>query len=117
MFAHSAKIGEYLHARLQEFKDHPLVGEVRGKGLLAAIELVANKKTGKAFNSGAVGAFAVHSCQGYGLIVRAVAGSSLALCPPLIIDEQQVDEIIEKMRLALDETLVFVMKEQLLEAH
>jgi 4-aminobutyrate--pyruvate transaminase len=117
MFAHAAKIGEYLHARLQEFKDHPLVGEVRGKGLLAAIELVANKKTGKAFNSGAVGAFAVHSCQGYGLIVRAVAGSSLALCPPLIIDEQQVDEIIEKMRLALDETLVFVMKEQLLEAH
>jgi 4-aminobutyrate--pyruvate transaminase len=117
LFAHAAKIGEYLHKCLQTFNNHPLVGEVRGKGMLAAIELVANKRTGKAFSNGAVGAFAVLSCQGHGLIVRAVAGSSLALCPPLIISEQQVDEIIKKMGLALDETLVFVMKEQLLEAY
>jgi adenosylmethionine-8-amino-7-oxononanoate aminotransferase len=50
------------------------------------------------------------------LITRVVAGSSLALCPPLIINEQQVDEIIEKMRLALDEALAFAMKQRLLDA-
>jgi adenosylmethionine-8-amino-7-oxononanoate aminotransferase len=116
IFAHAAKIGEYLQTRLKEFTDHALVGEVRGKGMLAAVELVANKKTGKAFSDGAVGAFAVMRCQAHGLITRPVAGSSLALCPPLIINEQQVDEIIEKMSLALDETLEFVVKKKLLDA-
>jgi adenosylmethionine-8-amino-7-oxononanoate aminotransferase len=115
IFAHAAKMGKYLHTRLKEFTNHPLVGEVRGKGLLAAIELVANKQTGKAFSDGTVGAFAVGSCQSHGLIIRAVAGSSLALCPPLIINEQQVDEIIQKMSLALDETLMFAIKENLLD--
>lgn len=114
IFARAASTGAYLQSKLREFEGHPLVGEVRGKGLIAAIELVANKETAQAFEGGAVGAFAQKACQDNGLIVRAVAGSSVALCPPLIITEAQIDEIIEAIGIALDQTLDFVKKEGLL---
>lgn len=116
IFAKAASTGAYLQRRLREFEGHPLVGEVRGKGLLAAIELVANKETAQAFVGGAVGAFAQKACQDNGLIVRAVAGSSIALCPPLIITEAQIDEMIGAIGTALDQSLDYVRKEGLLAA-
>jgi len=105
IFKTAACTGDYLQRRLKAFSDHPLVGEVRGKGMIAALELVANKTTKAAFTDGSVGAEAVLACQHNGLIVRAVAGNSLALCPPLITTEAQVDEIMEKLGKALDSTL------------
>jgi len=51
-----------------------------------------------------------------GLIVRAVAGSSIAMCPPLIITETQIDEMIEKLGSALDKTLDYVRADNLLVA-
>jgi adenosylmethionine-8-amino-7-oxononanoate aminotransferase len=105
IFAKAASVGLYMQERLREFEDHALVGEVRGKGLIAAIELVANKKTAQAFDDGSVGAFAQQACQNNGLLVRTLAGSSIALCPPLIITESQVDEMIDAIGLALDATL------------
>ena len=114
IFERAASVGEYLQRRLREFEQHPLVGEVRGKGLLAAVELVANKRSGQAFESGMVGAFAQQVCQENGLIVRAVASSSIAFCPPLIITEQQIDEMIDIFDKSLNETLDFVVKGRLL---
>ncbi len=105
IFKTAACTGDYLQRQLKAFSDHPLVGEVRGKGMIAALELVANKTTKAAFTDGSVGAEAVLACQHNGLIVRAVAGNSLALCPPLITTEAQVDEIMEKLGKALDSTL------------
>ena len=105
IFKTAASTGDYLQRRLNVFSDHPLVGEVRGKGMIAALELVAKKTTKAAFIDGSVGAKAVLACQHNGLIVRAVAGNSLALCPPLITTEAQVDEIMEKLGKALDSTL------------
>lgn len=115
IFTHAAEIGDYMQKRLREFQDHPLVGEIRGKGMIAAVELVANKQSGEAFNGGAVGGFAMQACQNHGMITRAVAGSSLAFCPPLIIDRAQVDEMIEKFSLGLNDTLDFVTRENLLK--
>jgi 4-aminobutyrate--pyruvate transaminase len=92
------------------------VGEVRGRGMLVAAEMVADKTTGQAFEDGAVGAYAAQRCQQNGLIVRAVAGSSLALCPPLILTETQVDEIMEKLKVSLAETLDYVQQQGLLVA-
>lgn len=114
IFKKAASTGEYLQQRLQEFTDHPLVGEVRGKGLIAAAELVANKQTGRAFENGAIGSYAAQRAQENGLILRAVAGSSLALCPPLIISLEQVDEAIEILSVSLDETLEYANKEGLI---
>ena len=114
IFAKAASVGDYMQRRLREFDGHPLVGEIRGKGLIAAIELVANKESGQAFDGGVVGAHAQKACQDNGLIVRAVAGSSIAFCPPLIITEAHVDEIIHAVGKALDNTLDYVNKEGLL---
>ena len=114
LFARAAKTGAYMQARLREFSMHELVGEVRGKGLIGAIELVANKETGQAFDDGQVGAFAQRACQQEGLLLRVVSGSSVAFCPPLVIEEEQIDEMVEKFGRALSATFEFAKKEKLL---
>ncbi|MBQ0757981.1 MAG: aminotransferase class III-fold pyridoxal phosphate-dependent enzyme [Amphritea sp.] len=116
IFGHAATLGEYMQKRLHEFADHPLVGEVRGEGMIGAVEMVADKRTGASFEGGAVGTFAMQSCQKHGMITRSVAGNSLAFCPPLIVTEAQIDEMIEKLGKALDETLDFVTREGLIAA-
>jgi 4-aminobutyrate--pyruvate transaminase len=114
IFEKAAVTGEYLQAGLAKFKDHPLVGEIRGKGMIAAVELVANKATGEAFTDGSVGYFLTQACQDHGLIIRVVAGYSAAFCPPLIVTHAQIDEILEKFSKALDDTLVYVVQKDLL---
>ena len=114
IFASAAVTGEYLQQRLAEFSDHPLVGEVRGSGLIGALELVANKETAEPFVGGVVGGYAQKMAQDQGLLIRAVAGSSLGFCPPLIISNQQIDEMMDKVSLALQATLDYCHKEKLL---
>ena len=90
------------------------MGEIRGEGMIAAVELVANKATGQAFTEGSVGYFLTQACQDHGLIIRVVAGYSAAFCPPLIVTHAQIDEILEKFSKALDDTLAYVVQKDLL---
>ena len=115
LFTRAAKMGGHMQSRLQEYAGHELVGEVRGKGLIGAIELVANKETGRAFSDGQVGAFAQRACQDAGLLLRVVSGSCVAFCPPLIIEENQIDEMVEKFGTALAATLEYAKKENLIQ--
>ena len=108
LFERAAETGEYLQSRLAQLAGHSLIGEVRGKGLIAALELVADKESGKPFAGGETLNRAALRCQENGLIVRAVAGTSLAVCPPLIITREQIDELVEKLSRSLDETLAFI---------
>lgn len=101
LFTHAAEVGGYMQERLGEFIDHPLVGEVRGKGLIGAVELVADKSNRVPFPDGRAGAIAMQCCKEHGLLIRAVAGNSVAFCPPLIITREQVDEMIELFDRAL----------------
>ena len=110
IFAHAAEMGQYLQAELQRLTAHPLVGEIRGKGLIAAVELVANKDSGQAFTDATVGNFAMQACQQLGMIVRTIAGSSIALCPPLIITKAQIDEIVFTLEKAIDASYIFASK-------
>jgi adenosylmethionine-8-amino-7-oxononanoate aminotransferase len=87
---------------------------VRGSGLIGALELVANKETGEPFVGGAVGGYAQKVAQENGLLIRAVAGSSLGFCPPLIITAEQIDEMMAAVAIALDVTLDHCRKENLL---
>lgn len=103
LFARAARLGEYMQARLGELVDHPLVGEARGRGLLGAIELVGDKQTGAIVPG--LAAHAQRAALEQGLILRAVAGSALAFCPPLVITRAQIDEMIAKTTAALDQTL------------
>ena len=114
LFARAADTGRYLQQQLQRFADHPLVGEVRGVGMIAALELVANRTTREAFSGNAMGGYCALRAQAHGLIVRAMGGNSIALCPPLVITRSQVDELVSKLGSALDDTLQHAQAEGLL---
>ena len=103
LYRNAAEMGAYLQSRLGELRDHEAVGEVRGAGLIAAVELVEDK----ASKAPAVDMAkrATNLCQHNGLIVRNVAGNALALCPPLIITREQVDEIVDKLKLSIDQAV------------
>lgn len=114
IFDHAAEVGKYFTAQLNKFADHPLVGEVSAMGMIGAVELVANKDTKQPFEGMSVGAFCVKAAENHGLIARPLGGNRVALCPPLIIGNEHVDEIMTIMSKALDETLDHVTKSGLL---
>jgi 4-aminobutyrate--pyruvate transaminase len=96
--------GAVLQRRLRELADHPLVGEVRGVGLIAAVELVADKASRAPFDpAGKAGALAVRQAQDNGLILRGIQ-DSVAFCPPLIITEAQVETLADRFAQSLEET-------------
>jgi putrescine aminotransferase len=94
----------YLQKRLRELNDHPLVGEVRGIGLLAAIELVPEKPKRSFFARDMdVGTHCRNHCFENGLVMRAIR-DTMVLSPPLIVTEKEVDEMIAKAKEAIDQT-------------
>jgi putrescine aminotransferase len=99
------KIGPYFQRRLQEtFADHPLVGEVRGIGMLGALELVADKKERRHFaNPGHVGTIARDFCFKNGLIMRAIR-DTMVLAPPLVITEEEIERLLKKAKLCIELT-------------
>lgn len=113
LFDHAAAIGAYMAQGLAKFSDHPLVGEVSTIGLLGALELVADKATKQPFEGMKVGQYCAKAAENNGLIIRPLGGNRIALCPPLIIQEAHVDEIMDKLGRALDSTLDFVTAEGL----
>lgn len=98
------KAAPYLQKRLRELSDHPLVGEVRGVGLLGAIELVKDKATRARYEGRGVGMICRQFCFDNGLIMRAV-GDTMIIAPPLVISEAEIDELVAKARKCLDLTL------------
>jgi 4-aminobutyrate---pyruvate transaminase len=102
------EVGAHMRAGLARFADHPLVGEVRGKGLIAAVELVADKSTKARFEPvGKVGMRFFERAHDHGLIARAL-GDSIALCPPMIITSAQVDEMLRRFAATLEDVRAWV---------
>src|SRR5581483_3817161 len=99
--AHVQSVSPRFQEGLRRFAENPLVGEVRGVGLMAAVEVVKDKASKAPFDlSDGVGAMVAARAQEHGLIVRAM-GDSIALCPPLIITEAEVDETMRRFGRAL----------------
>jgi 4-aminobutyrate--pyruvate transaminase len=108
ILSHVRRVAPRMQAGLRRFADHPLVGEVRGIGLIGAIELVRDKTTKAPFDpADAVGPFLAKRSHHHGLILRAL-GDSIAFCPPLIITESEIDLMFERFALALDDTFAMV---------
>ncbi len=108
LLTHVRKIAPRMQEGLRRFENHPLVGEVRGIGLVGAIELVADKATKKPFDASAnAAAFLAKRSHHHGLILRPI-GETIAFCPPLIIEEQEIDLMFERFGRALDDTLDMV---------
>jgi 4-aminobutyrate--pyruvate transaminase len=105
---HVRRVGPRLQERLRQLTDHPLIGEVRGLGLVGAIELVKNKDTKESFDpSDGIGAYLCARAQEYGAIARAIV-DTVAFSPPLIISAEEIDEMIDCVERALDDTLTMV---------
>jgi 4-aminobutyrate--pyruvate transaminase len=103
LLGHVRAIIPRFQQRLAALASHPLVGEARlGAGLMGGVELVADKATKKPFDPKlTVGMKGLLACQKQGLMVRAV-GDVVILCPPLIITEDQVDQMFDRLKTALD---------------
>lgn len=98
-------IGPYFQSQLRTLADHPLVGEVRGIGLIGAVELVQDKATRQSFDPAiGVGRICREFALKEGLVIRAVRDSNVT-APPLIITPDEVDELVLRWRTALDSTL------------
>lgn len=91
-------------SRLDRLSNHPLVGEVRYSGFVAGVELVADKATKRPFQPGhAIGAICLRHLENRGAILRSI-GDTLAICPPMIITNEELGELFDRLEKALDDT-------------
>ncbi len=102
---HVREVGPLMQAGLGALRDHPLVGDVRGVGLFAGVELVADKEKRTPFDPALkVGQRVLQACQDAGLIVRAIE-DRIAFTPPLIITAEQIGDMCAMFREGLDSVL------------
>jgi len=100
---HVRKVAPRFQAGLRRLADNPVVGEVRGIGLIAGVELVQDKQTKQSFDPKAgIGAYLAQRAQEHGLIIRAM-GDHIGICPPLIISESEIDDLLARLGKALDD--------------
>ncbi len=95
----AAETGAYFREKLAQFEAHPFVGEVRGIGLIAAVQLVHPEFETK---PGVLGAAMGKALYARGVISRPMI-DAMAFCPPLIITREEVDVIVDAFEDALDE--------------
>ncbi len=106
----SRNVSVYLEQQMREIEKHPLVGEVRMKSFIGAVELVKDKETREMFeDTGTVGTICRDYCIENGLVMRAVR-DGMIFCPPLIFNNNHVDELCEKLKTSLDQTLDHISK-------
>ena len=103
---HVQRVAPRLQAGLRRYAGHPIVGDVRGLGLIAALELAEDPEARKPFDAArGVGAYFARAAQSHGLIVRVMAGDIVAFSPPLVITEAEIDELLAKVELAMADTV------------
>ncbi len=112
---HVRDVGPYLQSELRRrFVGHELVGEVRGEGLIAAVELVADRETHTNFDPKMkIGPRVVKLCEENGLISRAVPNDGMAFSPPLIITRAEIDLVLDAAEKSLNELTVQLKREQI----
>ncbi|MNE02434.1 Adenosylmethionine-8-amino-7-oxononanoate aminotransferase [compost metagenome] len=106
LLENGVKAGARLMAGLEGLRDHPLVGDVRGRGMLAAVELVTDKVAKTPLPVEAAPARRVFDrAWDNGLVIRAFANGVLGYAPPLCCTDDEIDAIIERTAKTLDQTL------------
>ncbi|MBE9477522.1 MAG: aspartate aminotransferase family protein [Proteobacteria bacterium] len=106
---HVKTVSKTFQKRLHALADHPLVGETRGLGLIGAVELVKDKERRLNFDPAqGVAPYVSGRATEHGLIVRPLRNDSIAFCPPLIINDTQVNDIFDAFEKALDDGINYV---------
>ncbi|CAH2604983.1 Putrescine--pyruvate aminotransferase [Rhodovastum atsumiense] len=102
IFTHVRRVSPVMQEGLKATEDHPMVGNARGVGLIAGVELMADKRTRTPFPAEAkAGALVERKCLEAGLVVRAI-GDRIAFTPPLIMTEENLQEMCALFRKGLD---------------
>ena len=106
MVQNSAETGAYLKGQLETLKEHSMVSEVHGTGLLLSVELLEDKATGKPFPKGAPKLKRlVEEMENRGMLTR--TEPFLYIAPPLTLTREEADEMVS----IIDEALTVVEKE------
>ena len=102
---HVRSVAPTLQDGLRRFADHPLVGEVRGVGLIGGVELMADREKATAFAPSAkVGPTVQGMAEANGLIIRAM-GDTIGFCPPLVISTDDIEDLLGRFAKTLDDAL------------
>jgi putrescine aminotransferase len=104
LLAHVREVGPYFQRQLRTLQDLPLVADVRGTGLMAAVEMrVENGAKGAQLleQDYALGELVDSYCHEYGLLVRPLINVCI-MSPPLIITRDQIDDLVGALRKALE---------------
>jgi adenosylmethionine-8-amino-7-oxononanoate aminotransferase len=108
IFEHVNNVSSYFQNRAKKLIELDFVGEVRGIGLICGIEMVSNKATKQMFEPfGSAGKIIAKICQENGLIVRAI-GDVIALCPPLIISYEEIDELFDILEMSIKQSFEYL---------
>ena len=100
----STDIAPHFQARLRELIEHRIVGEVRGRGMFAAVELVRDKGSKERLAPEATGAvFCRNTANAAGLMVRQT-GDAMIIAPPLVCNREEIDSLVDMLSEALDKT-------------
>jgi 4-aminobutyrate aminotransferase len=98
----AARVGGHALARLQEMKRrHPLIGDVRGRGLLLGVELVRDRESKSPATDAAESV--LYRALSRGLSFKTTMGNVLTLTPPLVITQPQMDEALDILESCLAE--------------
>ena len=110
--AHVRKVGGHAQERLAALESHPLVGDTSGVGLMGSVEIVKDKETKESFDL-SFAQWVTDACTRRGALLRGCTGGGIriAFCPPLIIEEHEIDMLFDRWELALDDTLEHVRAE------
>lgn len=115
IIGHVKEISEKFNTKIEQLNVHSIVGNARSIGLIGAIELVQNKNNKTYFDPKiGIGSRIVKNAQNNGLIVRALQGDIVALCPPLIINSKEVDILFNKFNKSIKDTEVELNTERLM---
>ena len=112
LFGHAKRLSPTFQSHLKSFVDHPLVGEAMGVGMFGALEVVKDKKTKEAFDLATVGAGnrVYNHAVARGLFIRNM-GDRVAICPPLIINEEELADLFGRLRESMDAALADLKSE------
>ncbi|MGA7910972.1 MAG: aspartate aminotransferase family protein [Candidatus Dormiibacterota bacterium] len=103
-----AEIGPHLQNQLQKLRSHDIVGDVRGLGLVAGVEFVRDRKSKEPFDvSLGVARRVWTAALEMGVIVRPLPGDVIALSPPFVISEREIDHVVA----VLDQVIANVARE------
>ena len=116
ILGHVRRVAPRLQEGLRRLGGHPLVGDARGVGLMGGLELVKDKASREPFQpSDGVGFYAARRAQAHGVITRGM-GDTLGFCPPLIIREAEIDDMLARVAKALDDTHAWLRERRLVAA-